>query len=130
MLIPDAEIKYLFSRSSGKGGQHVNTTESRVEAIWDFLESSILSDDQKGVLLIKLKSKLNAESCLHAVSEAERSQHRNKVIAVQKLENWVENALKKQKKRKATKVPKSVKEKRKLSKIKQSDKKKNRKKEI
>jgi ribosome-associated protein len=126
MRIPDSEIRFLFSRSSGKGGQNVNKTSSKAEAIWDFLNSSVLNDEEKQMILDRLKLKLNAESCLHAVAEAERSQLKNRQLAIAKLNAWVNEALKKRRRRKKTNIPKAVKEKNKNSKIKASEKKKSR----
>ncbi len=117
------ELFYKTSRSSGSGGQHVNKTESKVEIIFDIINSQLLNDNTKKELLEKLSSKL-VNGCIHVFSQSSRSQIENKRIAIEKLYALLEKALTPLKKRKKTKVPKAVKEKIKDSKKKNSEKKK------
>ena len=58
LVIPSRELKWRFSRSSGPGGQKVNKTDSRVEIIFNILDSKALNDYQKLVLMQKLKNKV------------------------------------------------------------------------
>ena len=58
LTIPAAELGWRFSRASGPGGQHVNTSDSRVELFWNVAQSSVLSEGQRERLLARLESRL------------------------------------------------------------------------
>ncbi|HEY8103529.1 MAG TPA: alternative ribosome rescue aminoacyl-tRNA hydrolase ArfB [Gaiellaceae bacterium] len=97
VLLPLAEVELRFSRSSGPGGQHANTAETRVEALLDVEASSALSAAQKRRVLAK------AGPTLRAVAQDERSQWRNRELAVERLVEQLREALKVQRRRVATK---------------------------
>ena len=97
VLLPLAEIELRFSRSSGPGGQHANTAETRVEAILDVQASSALTEVQKRRVVAK------AGATLRAVAQDERSQLRNRELAVERLAGQLREALKVQRRRVATK---------------------------
>ncbi len=84
LTIPAAELGWRFSRSSGPGGQHVNTTDSRVELIWDVAGSAVLSENQRERLLSRLGGRLNA-GVLTVTASEQRSQLRNREVALAKL---------------------------------------------
>ncbi|MFE4196760.1 alternative ribosome rescue aminoacyl-tRNA hydrolase ArfB [Paenarthrobacter sp. NPDC056912] len=84
LTIPASEFAWRFSRSSGPGGQHVNTTDSRVELLWNVAESTALEDEQRQLLLKRLGPRLIAGVITVTASE-ERSQLRNREIALAKL---------------------------------------------
>ena len=92
LTIPAAELVWRFSRSSGPGGQHVNTTDSRVALSWNIEGSAVLSDDQRARLLQRLKHRLIAGSLVVTASE-QRSQLRNREIALAKLAETVADGL-------------------------------------
>jgi ribosome-associated protein len=96
VLLPLAEIELRFSRSSGPGGQHANTAETRVEAILDVEASSALTKVQKRRVVAK------AGPTLRAVAQDERSQWRNRELAVARLVDQLREALKVQRRRVAT----------------------------
>ncbi len=92
LTIPASELGWRFSRSSGPGGQHVNTSDSRVELIWNVGESAALSDDQRMLLLSRLERRLIAGVITVTASER-RSQLRNREIALVKLAEIVAGGL-------------------------------------
>ncbi|WP_346960952.1 alternative ribosome rescue aminoacyl-tRNA hydrolase ArfB [uncultured Arthrobacter sp.] len=92
LTIPAAELRWRFSRSSGPGGQHVNTTDSRVELSWDIGTSAVLSEGQRLMLVTRLGSRLVAGVITVTASE-QRSQLRNRETALVKLADLVAEAL-------------------------------------
>jgi ribosome-associated protein len=116
--LPDlsSEITVKTSRSGGKGGQHVNKVSTKVELAFDLTNTLLLSEDQKALLLARLSGKLTKEGVLLIVSQSERTQLGNKRVAMVKLIELLEKNLLVEKKRKPTKVPKSVIEKRLIAK--------------
>jgi ribosome-associated protein len=121
------EVVVKTSRSGGKGGQNVNKVSSKVELIFNIANSAFFNDEQKILLQERLASRLDAEGNLHMVSQEERSQLLNKQRALLKLNNLLSKSLWVQKKRKPTKIPRSVIEKRLQNKSARSEKKKSRK---
>jgi ribosome-associated protein len=84
LTIPERELGWRFSRSSGPGGQHVNTSDSRVELFWNVADSTVLSDGQRMLLLERLDRRLVAGVATVTASE-QRSQLRNRQSALRKL---------------------------------------------
>lgn len=92
LTIPSSELSWRFSRSSGPGGQHVNTSDSRAELSWNVAESAVLSDGQRAMLVARLGRRLS--SGVITVTAAERrSQLRNRQIALAKLAELVSEGL-------------------------------------
>jgi len=87
LSIPLAEVTLRTSRSSGPGGQHANVTASRVEAIFDVLASQSLSDAQRSRLLDRAGAKVIA------IAQDERSQSRNRELALGRLTERLARAL-------------------------------------
>ena len=92
LTIPAAELGWRFSRSSGPGGQHVNTSDSRVELFWNVEQSLALSEAQRERLLARLGSRLVAGVLTVSASE-QRSQLRNRESALAKLAGLVAQGL-------------------------------------
>lgn len=92
LTIAAAELCWRFSRSSGPGGQHVNTSDSRVELAWNISHSSSLTETQRERLLGRLDHQLNA-GVLTVTASEQRSQLRNRETAVVKLTALVSAAL-------------------------------------
>jgi ribosome-associated protein len=93
VAIPVTEIELRFSRSSGPGGQHAQKTESRVEALFDVEASTALSAVQKRRVVAR------AGPVLRAVAQDERSQWRNRVLAVERLVAALREALRVERRR-------------------------------
>ena len=84
LVIPRAELTVRFSRSSGPGGQGVNTTDSRVELVWDVAASAVLTDVERERLVERLGSRLVAGMLTVTASE-HREQLRNRAAAEHRL---------------------------------------------
>ncbi len=106
------ETTITASRSSGPGGQNVNKVNTKVEIRLNINDSNLLTSEEKNIILQKLANKINSVGELIVVSQSERTQLRNKVVAIKKLNELITNALKVEKKRIPTKKSKSKKEKR------------------
>ncbi len=106
------EITFKAIRSSGAGGQNVNKVASKVVLSFDLKQSKGLTDEEKVRLQHKIATKLTQDSLLIITSEEERSQFKNRIIAIKKLIKCLEDGLKIPKARQKTKVPRSVNEKR------------------
>lgn len=106
VTVPVAEIELRTSRSSGPGGQHAQKSETRVEAVFDVEASAALSPAQKKRVVAK------AGPVLRAVAQDERSQLRNKELAVERLTEVLREALRVPRKRRPTKPTKASKERR------------------
>lgn len=102
------ELTFKAIRSSGSGGQHVNKVSSKVELTYNLKESSVFNDVQKIRLLFRLKNRLTKDGILILQCGESRSQHKNKEIIVKRFIEILKNALKVPKKRRPTKIPKSV----------------------
>ena len=118
VVLPLADVELRFSRSSGPGGQHANTSETRVEAILDVEASSALTDAQKRRVLAK------AGPTLRAIAQDERSQLRNRELAIERLVEQLRQALKVERRRVATKPTRAARERRLESKKRRSQTKK------
>jgi len=121
------ELQFKAVRSSGPGGQHVNTTASKVEISFDVFASEGLSQTEKDRLGTKLSNRLSTAGLLTLHSSDSRSQHRNKKLGIERMLQLLTQSLKVSKARKKTKPSKGAIEKRLQSKKKQALKKSNRK---
>jgi ribosome-associated protein len=92
LVIPAAELVERFSRSSGPGGQSVNTADSRVELEYDVAASTVLSETQRTRARANLGSRL-VEGKLVIDASEHRSQHRNRVAARERLADLLRSAL-------------------------------------
>lgn len=92
LVIPAVELVERFSRSSGPGGQSVNTTDSRVELEYDVGAASVLTEAQRARALARLAPRL-VEGRLVVIASEHRSQHRNRVAARERLAELLRSAL-------------------------------------
>jgi ribosome-associated protein len=130
LSIPRSEIEYRATRAGGAGGQHVNTSSTRIELLWDLPNSTVVTDDQRERIRTKLAARLNSEGRLRLVASDRRSQNQNRQAADERLAALVKYALRIPKKRKPTKPTRAAKERRLLQKKRHSDKKKQRRVEL
>ncbi len=110
--ISKSELKFIQSRSSGPGGQHVNKVSSRVTLLFDVAGSPSLSSSQRQRILYKLANRINSEGILQLSSQAGRSQFANKQDVIARFFDILDQALKKQTVRRKTKISKAVKQRR------------------
>ena len=126
LFIPPSELVFTTTRASGPGGQYVNRTESAVQLRFDATHSPSLPEDVRQRLLKAVGSKLTAEGLLLIDVQKERSQLRNKELALEKLAKLLAKALHPPKKRIRTKPTAASKERRLKQKKRDSEIKKNR----
>ncbi len=120
------ELQFKAVRSGGAGGQHVNKVSTKIELSFDLEGSNALSDLEKERIRLRLGARLTKENVLQLQCDESRSQHKNKDLAIIRLFDILENALKTNKKRKKTRPTLSAVVKRLDSKKKESQKKANR----
>ncbi|MBO6212436.1 ribosome-associated protein [Algoriella xinjiangensis] len=121
------ELNYKAVRSSGAGGQNVNKVSTKIQITFALETSNGLMDEEKITLTEKLSNRITKDNFIIIECDETRSQLKNKELAVKRLFILLENALKKEKKRLVTKVPKRVIRKRLEDKKNQAEKKLNRK---
>jgi ribosome-associated protein len=109
LRLPLAELEYRASRSGGPGGQHVNTSSTRVEVWWDVAGSSALTEEQRARLLARLATRLDSAGRLRLVSSGSRSQLRNREEVTERLRDLVAAALRVPKARKRTRPSRAAK---------------------
>jgi ribosome-associated protein len=112
LSIPRAELEVRASRSGGPGGQHVNTSSTRVEVVWNVRTSQALFDDQRTRIMAALRTKLSATGELRVVASDTRSQRRNRTLAEGRLADIVRRALIVKKARRQTRPTRSAVERR------------------
>lgn len=93
LSLPRAELSYRASRSGGPGGQHVNTSSTRVELLWDVGASPSVSEEQRALIREKLSNRIDGEGVLHLVSSEHRSQHQNREAVTKRLAELLRRAL-------------------------------------
>jgi ribosome-associated protein len=112
LFIPEEELKFTSSRSSGPGGQRVNKVSTRVTLWFDVLRSLHLSEKEKFQLLKKLPTRINKNGLLWVTAQQSRSQAANRELAIARFTELLRGALRPPTPRKKTRVPWGAQEKR------------------
>jgi ribosome-associated protein len=110
--IPDEELDFATSRSSGPGGQNVNKVNTRVTVLFNVDASTTLSPGQRGLLRERLGGRISRAGVLRVVSQRHRTQLANRDAAVQRLVQLLRDALTEEPERIPVKVPRQAKERR------------------
>ena len=108
LSIPRAELTFRASRAGGPGGQHVNTSSTRVELLWNVERSRVLSHDQRLRLRDRFGARIDGEGNVRIVASAFRSQLRNREDAEERLVAMMRRALTVRKRRKKTRPSRSA----------------------
>lgn len=124
--IPRSELTWRATRSGGPGGQHVNTSSTRVELTWNVVASNALSDEQRARLLEKLATRIDGQGVLRLTSGGSRSQMQNREDVTERMRRLVARALATPRPRRKTRPPRAAKERRLREKKLRSEKKKQR----
>ena len=112
LRLPQSEVQYRTTRSSGPGGQSVNKVETQVELQFDVAHSPSLSETQRQRILSQLKNLIDQDGVLHLTAQSERSQLRNREIVTARFQEVLAAALRVPKKRRPTKPTAAAKAKR------------------
>lgn len=110
--IPDDEISFEFSRSSGPGGQNVNKVSTRVTLLFDVEGSPSLTDDQRARIKSRLGTRITKAGVLRVTSQKHRTQRANREAAVERFTELVGEALRRSRTRRRTKPTRAAKERR------------------
>lgn len=108
--IPAAELTVRATRAGGPGGQHVNTSSTRVEVAWDMRHSAALTDEQRERLETRLASRVDTRGVIRVVAADTRSQSQNRLLALARLARLVRDGLVVPKVRRATKPSRAAKQ--------------------
>ena len=121
--IPDSEIGFRYSRSSGPGGQNVNKVATKVTLLFSVTDSPVLSQTQRDRIMDRLGNRIAKDGTLHVTSERHRTRSANQRDAIRRFTELLAGALTPPKRRRRTKVPTSERRKRVESKRRRSEKK-------
>jgi len=124
--IPRSELEYRASRAGGAGGQHVNTSSTRIELLWNVRTSRAVTDEQRERIAAKLAARITADGDVRVVASERRSQQQNRKAAEERLATLLRGALAVRRKRKATRPGKAAIERRLDEKKRNSDRKRQR----
>ena len=112
LSVPESELEVSATRAGGPGGQHVNTSSTRVEVRWRMTASRVLSDAQRARLHERMGSRLDADGAVRVVASDTRSQRQNRALAEERLAALIRRALVVPKVRRKTKPGRSAVERR------------------
>lgn len=124
LSIPRSELSVRATRAGGPGGQHVNTSSTRVELVWNVRTTSAVDDETRARLLSRLSHRVDTDGAVRVVASATRSQRRNRDEAEERLVELVKRALATPRKRIPTRASRAAKEARLTAKRRRGEKKK------
>ncbi len=104
-VLPEAELRFRASRSSGPGGQHLNKSSTRVEVLWNVRASRSLPPELRERILERLASRIDSNGVLRVAASSRRSQLENRKAAVRRLQSLIEQAIRATKPRIPTTPP-------------------------
>jgi ribosome-associated protein len=122
-----SELEYRATRSGGPGGQHVNTSSTRIELTWDVGASPSITEEQRAAIRARLANRIDERGVLHLTSSGSRSQYQNREDVTDRFAHLIADALRVRKPRKKTRPPRAAMEARLKSKKRRSDAKQRRK---
>ncbi len=112
VAIPLAELSFRATRSGGPGGQHVNTSSTRIELWWNAAGSPSLTEAQRAWVRSRLATRLTDDGMLRIVASETRSQTQNRELAIERFQEVLARALAVPKRRKPTRPSRAAKERR------------------
>jgi ribosome-associated protein len=110
LSIPKSELDFRATRSGGPGGQHVNTSSTRIELLWNVATSPSLDDAQRARILEKLQTRIDGAGVLRLTSSGSRSQLQNREDVLERFARIIAQALRVPRPRKKTKPSRAAKE--------------------
>ena len=108
VAIPRSELVVRATRSGGPGGQHVNTSSTRIEITWDVTRTRSLTDEERTRVVARLGTRVSDEGTVRVVASDSRSQRQNRERAESRLSDVIRRALAVPKARKRTRVPRGA----------------------
>lgn len=108
VAIPRSELVVRATRSGGPGGQHVNTSSTRIEITWDVMRTRALTDEERTRVAARLGARLSDEGTVRVVASDSRSQRQNRERAEARLSDLIRRALAVPRARKRTRVPRGA----------------------
>jgi ribosome-associated protein len=108
VIIPRSELEVRATRSGGPGGQHVNTSSTRIEITWDVSRTRALTDDERGRVVSRLGARVSDGGIVRVVASDSRSQRQNRERAEERLVELIRRGLAVAKPRKRTRVPRAA----------------------
>jgi ribosome-associated protein len=121
LSIARSELEYRATRSGGPGGQHVNTSSTKIELTWDVGLSPSITEEQRATIRARLANRIDDRGVFRLTSSGSRSQLQNREDATDRFARLIADALRVRKARKKTRPPRRAKEARHKSKQKRSD---------
>lgn len=112
VTVPRSELSFRTSRAGGPGGQHVNTTSTRVELVWDVEATRALTEQQRARVTEALSGRISGEGLLSLAEGGSRSQLRNREAVVERFIELLREALHVPTPRRRTRPPRAAKEQR------------------
>jgi ribosome-associated protein len=108
VVIPRSELNVRATRSGGPGGQHVNTSSTRIEIVWDVTRTRALTEAERARVVARLGARVSDEGTVRVVASDSRSQRQNRERAEARLADLIRRALAVRKARKRTRIPRAA----------------------